>query len=199
MTSDPSSPADLAAEAIETMLSRHPVLVRLVVSQRAKFEGWLKCELAQDLEQMGLGPVQLEPPCGGTAVRPGRADLSFMTGGRRMLLELKTCNTNFRLPGAVSVTRPITKNIQDICDDCVKLRRAGGGVMAFVAFPLDPTDLAAFQPYLSRVLAAAGRPVARADRLHQCSSRLSLLVTCLEVGPLADSSEYQGDVHHATP
>jgi len=198
MSSTSSAPAELTANAIEAILERHPVLVRLVVSQRAKFEGWLKCELAQDLEQIGVGPVQLEPPCGGTGVQPGRADLSFMAGGKKTLLELKTCNTNFRLPGVVSVTRPITKNVQGICDDCVKLRRAGGGVMAFVAFPLDPTDLTAFQPYLSRVLAAAGRPVARADRLHQCGSRLSLSVTCLEVGPLADTFGHQKDAHRGT-
>ncbi len=45
---------------IVAILQNHLPLVALAVCQRAKFEGWLKFELAQRAEAAGCIPVRVE-------------------------------------------------------------------------------------------------------------------------------------------
>lgn len=166
----------------------------LAVSQRAKFEGWLKLELAGKLTDLGLSNVQFE-----TSYQGGRADLSFGPDDRRALVELKTCNTNYRIPGCKPLTRPITKNVQGICADCRNLRSApGGGIMAFVMFPL-PLDRGTagraeylMQIYLERIRRAAGLARPPEGALVSVTEHAGLSVYAFAVEPDGGAGSDQG-------
>lgn len=106
-----------------------------VLQQRAKFEGWLKIELAYALQRHGL-PVQLEEPIPGTR---HRADLAVESPeGELFYIMLKTVNTNFRFPGVDRRTRPITQNISAVIDDVEKLISAASGQAGLVVFSVFP-------------------------------------------------------------
>src|SRR5688572_11422352 len=113
---------------IVDILGQHRSLLAVAVRQRAKFEGWLKFELALYAEQHGASAVQVE-----TAYESGaRSDLSFVYDDRRYDVELKTSNTNWRMNGVLALTRPITKNIDSIIIDGKKLQQCPGqGIVAF--------------------------------------------------------------------
>jgi hypothetical protein len=132
---------------IVNVLQQHRPLLAVAVRQRAKFEGWLKFELAQYAEQQGASAVEVE-----TASDSGaRSDLSFVYEGQRYDLELKTSNTNWRMKGVVACTRPITKNIASIVVDGKKLLRCPGqGIIAFCLFPIASGD-SRWTGYLDRI------------------------------------------------
>lgn len=136
---------------IEQIIEERGALVALAARQRAKFEGWLKFELADKAQREGASEVRVEPVLPG-----GRADLSFVLAGERHIVELKTPNTNYRIEGVEALTRPITKNIASIVEDAEKLARCGGGVIAFILFPLRPKDRA-WENYLLRIGQGIGR------------------------------------------
>jgi hypothetical protein len=119
-------------------------LISLAIRQRAKFEGWLKFELACRALREGATQVVLEAP-----TDAGRADVSFKLDHQLCVVELKTSNTNWRIEGINPTTRPITKNIQSIIADVSKLRRSGG-VIVFVLFPI-PRDDQRWITYLQRI------------------------------------------------
>jgi len=120
-------------------LSREAVLL-LAAQQRAKFEGWLKFELATALASRGdIRNVTLEAPYG----TGDRADLSFETNGTTWYIEIKTANTNWRAPGLENKTRPVTKNVLGIITDITKLRGKcppSKGLAVFAFFPI-PTRI----------------------------------------------------------
>src|SRR5687768_11451655 len=122
---------------IVDVLEQHRALLTIAVRQRAKFEGWLKFELALHAARCGAKSVQVE-----TASDSGaRSDLSFVYQGQRYDVELKTCNTNWRMKGVLDLTRPITKNITSVVVDAGKLRRCPGqGIVAFCLFPVGCDD-----------------------------------------------------------
>ena len=62
---------------IVDVLEQHRPLLAVALRQRAKFEGWLKFELALYAEQHGATNVEVETPSDTGA----RADLSFTYGG----------------------------------------------------------------------------------------------------------------------
>lgn len=126
-------------------------IVGLAVAQRAKFEGWLKFELADAARLSGATNIRFEP-----TLSLGRADLSFDLKGVACIVELKTPNTNYRMAGALNRTRPITKNIDSIIVDAQKLTRCGGGVIAFILFPLRAGD-DAWLTYLTRLGEGVGQ------------------------------------------
>jgi hypothetical protein len=156
----------------------------LAASQRAKFENWLKFELAACAAKQGAGELALEPPSG-----PGsRADLGFTYKRHRYYIELKTVNTNWRMEGVQSKTRPITKNIQGVVDDVRKLKHCPGrGLVAFVLFPIRMADKR-WMAYLDRVGEATG--MALSESRHCDRVRLALandnacevVVCCFEPG-----------------
>jgi hypothetical protein len=124
-------------------------VVALALKQRAKFEGWLKFELAAGLAASGIPEVRLEEEY---RQRSGRADL-LVSG---IPVELKTCNTNYRVPGCENHHRPITRNIEAICDDCRRLARAwDGGIMAFAVFPVTSACEPKFARHVDKVKEAA--------------------------------------------
>lgn len=103
------------------VLEAHRPLLALAVRQRAKLEGWLKFELAARTEQEGFGPVQVAAGYG-----EGRADITLHRGTERYDLELKTPNTNWRVPGVETKHRPVTKNFAGVVADAHKLAAAPG-------------------------------------------------------------------------
>lgn len=118
----------------------HKDALLLAACQRAKFEGWLKFELAATLAAGGdIRNVTLEAPYG----TGDRADLSFETNGTTWYIEIKTANTNWRAPGLENKTRPVTKNVLGIITDITKLRGKcppSKGLAVFAFFPI-PTRI----------------------------------------------------------
>jgi hypothetical protein len=146
-------------------ISAHLELMAIAVRQRAKFEGWLKFELAALAEASGY-PVEVE--CSSNEASLSRSDLMFLKDGARWDVELKTCNTNWRMAGVLDLTRPITKNIASIVGDARKLKDAkGNGVVAFCLFPV-PIGDDRWTGYLKRIgddLGIALSPQEHSDRL----------------------------------
>ena len=132
--------------AIFEVLKDHKEILRIAVRQRAKFEGWLKFELASYLEQHGMNNVEVESKYANSREK---ADISFFYQGEPYNLELKTPNTNWMVNGVRSLTRPITENIESIVGDEVKLRNSKG-IIAFILFPVPPNDRR-WEQYLYRI------------------------------------------------
>jgi hypothetical protein len=145
---------------IVDILKRNESVVAVALRQRAKFEGWLKFELAAQAGDAGATAVQLETSSpDGLPSSHGRSDLSFVFDCVRYDLELKTPNSNWRLPGVDACTRPITKNIADIVGDGRKLAGCSNhGLVAFVLFPI-PVGDARWETYLERIAAELATPL----------------------------------------
>ncbi|MGH2753650.1 MAG: hypothetical protein ACRDLB_04390 [Actinomycetota bacterium] len=150
-----------------TNLLANPSLT-LPLTQRAKFEGWLKVELGSELADLGHD-VTLEAPVPGTRAR---ADLA-VAGNTDALIMLKTVNTNYRFPEVWNRTRPITKNVAGIAEDVVKLQlRSDGqlGLAMAVVFPLSPDHREPFETYLQRVV-SAGASLIDEGHVHPAIAR----------------------------
>ena len=123
------------ADTIESILSNNQDLLEIAFKQRAKFEGWLKFEIARAFSRL-YPNTKVEYPIAKVC-----ADLF----ADNCLIELKTPNTNYTCKGVDSKTRPITKNVNDIIDDINKLgelRKISENhcydlFIAFVMFPID--------------------------------------------------------------
>jgi len=111
----------------------------VALRQRAKFEGWLKIELAAALLSKGL-TVRLEREYPGEGTDRYRADLSVKLEDtdNEILVMLKTVNTNFRFPYVDCLTRPITKNIKGLIDDVRKLELAPRDTVRYIVFTVFP-------------------------------------------------------------
>jgi hypothetical protein len=157
---------------IVDVLEQHRALLTIAVRQRAKFEGWLKFELALHAAACGATSVQVE-----TASDSGsRSDLSFVYQGQRYDVELKTCNTNWRMKGVLDLTRPITKNIASVVVDAGKLRRCPGqGIVGFCLFPVGCGD-GRWIEYLSRIGSALSVDLSEGD--HSARVTISLEDDC---------------------
>jgi hypothetical protein len=136
-------------EWICNIIDNHQIIMSLAMSQRAKFEGWLKFELAEYAISEGATDVVIEPRINEKFL--SRADLAFTYNGNRIIIELKTPNTNYRMTGVENRTRPITKNIHSILEDIKKLGSHGvEGIIAFVLFPVRTVDNQ-WKIYLDRI------------------------------------------------
>lgn len=123
---------------IAEILKQNEPLVKIAVRQRAKFEGWLKFELASLAEQKGAHSVKVESFQDSSRKR---ADVSFIFNNTCYDIELKTPNTNWRIPGVLKSHGPITKNVKGIVGDAEKLRNSPNqGIVAFVMFPIPNGD-----------------------------------------------------------
>lgn len=176
-------------EWIVEVLENHQQVLAIAVRQRAKFEGWLKFELAAAAERHGAQSVEVESVYDDSGPSNERSDLSFLFHGRRYDVELKTANTNWRIPGILNNRRPITRNVKRIIRDGHKLARCPGqGIVAFVLFPV-PQDRR-WTGYLDRIAEALNIPLSE----HSHCRRLSV---ALENGQSADlivcSFEVPGD------
>ena len=147
-------------EGIVQILANHEGLLGLPLRQKAKFEGWLKFELAHHLEQIGMKDVEVETK---RWHRRDRTDITFFHNGEPYSVELKTPNTNWKIDGVNSNARPITKNIQSVIDDAMKLN-SPNGIVAFVLFPV-PVGDNRWESYLKRIAEKTGIEVRRE---HNC-------------------------------
>ena len=148
---------------IAGILKDHKPLLAIAVRQRAKFEGWLKFELAAIAEKAGAQSVEVEPMLSVPASSKEHPDLAFIYNGARYYVELKTPNSNWRMPGVRNKHRPITKNINGIVRDAQKLYRyAGQGIVAFVLFPIPPQDNRWIK-YLDRIASKVKIPLTKQE------------------------------------
>lgn len=130
---------------IVDILSKNKDKISIALKQRAKFEGWLKLELAYKLLQ-SYSDVEIEHPypCNNRK----HADIYASNA----LIELKTPNTSYHTDNCVSCVRPITQNIESIIDDINKLQELGGQhekYISFVLFPIDAKE--GYKEYVQRI------------------------------------------------
>lgn len=126
----------LLLETINEILLAHKELMKIPIRQKAKFEGWLKFELAYSLEKNGLKQVEVESL---RSYSKERRDLSFFNDDKFYTVEIKTSNTNWKCEGVSVASKPITKNIQSIISDAKKLN-SSQGIIAFILFPIPCND-----------------------------------------------------------
>ena len=108
----------IVREGIVQILKSHTELLKIPLRQKAKFEGWLKFELAHYLEKIGMESVEVESK---HSFRRDRTDITFFHNEEVYRIEMKTPNTNWKLKGVNHNCRPITANIQSVIDDAKKL------------------------------------------------------------------------------
>lgn len=120
--------------------------MRIAIRQRAKFEGWLKFELANRIEKLGFDEVELETKLDRKRDRP---DISFLKEFDFYRIELKTCNTSWKVDGISKKGKPISSNIKGIISDAKKLN-SNYGIVAFVMFPI-PTNDTRWKAYIERI------------------------------------------------
>ena len=146
---------ELLLDEITCFLKQRSDLVSIAVRQRAKFEGWLKFELANALKRI-FDDTSVEYP-----IRGRHVDLY----SNHSLIELKTPNTNYHARGCEDITRPITKNVNDILNDIRKLRgvprddQVRHAFIAFVMFPVPSIEKR--KPHLEKIDASVGEPNTR--------------------------------------
>ena len=129
---------------IVSILEDNDKLVFIAIKQRAKFEGWLKLQLAHKLLEED-DKVEVERPY------PTNGKLHADIYAKNAFIELKTPNTNYRYEQCISCNRPITKNITSIIEDINKLRsiEENEKYIAFVIFPIDKKKK--YLEYIQRV------------------------------------------------
>jgi hypothetical protein len=159
---------------IVEVLKEHEHLVALAVRQRAKFEGWLKFELAYKVSLApNVSKVKVELNSDTEAGRKVRADISFYFNNADYSVELKTPNTNWRVDGVENKIRPITKNIASIVSDGEKLMsQPRGGIIAFVLFPVHESK----KPWLEnlkRISDSLNVPLSESEHTTQISVPLA--------------------------
>lgn len=119
---------------IQDILKSNVDLLSIAVTQRAKFEGWLKFELARALKK-NYANTRVEYCVG----EEKKVFVDIFSNDS--FIELKTPNTNYRIADCDEKTRPITKNVSSIIDDITKLKALNKkGYIAFVMFPLDEDE-----------------------------------------------------------
>lgn len=131
--------ASLVRLATTALFETRRDLILLAARHRAKFEHWLKFELAMALDaHPHITSVEPEVAYG----KRNLCDIACQTDEGKYLLELKTCNTSWRVKGCVTKTKPITDNVGGVIHDIKKLRagcKATGGISVFLFFPVpDP-------------------------------------------------------------
>jgi hypothetical protein len=143
-------------KGIVKILRRNKKLLRIPIRQKAKFEGWLKFELAHYLEQEGMENVEVEST---PYFSRDRTDITFFNNETPHSIELKTPNANWKINGVSNNGRPITKNINSIIDDTFKLN-SENGIVAFVLFPIPLKDNR-WEAYIDKIRNKTGLNVSK--------------------------------------
>ncbi|OAV76077.1 hypothetical protein Barb7_00259 [Bacteroidales bacterium Barb7] len=138
-------------DGIVSIIKSNRDLLKIPLKQKAKFEGWLKFELAYYLCQIKMENVEVEYQSYYTR---NRTDIVFFHNDNFYSVELKTCNTNWGIDGINPNTRPITKNIQSVIDDAIKLNSTQG-IVAFTIFPI-PINDNRWKKYIERIAEKTG-------------------------------------------
>jgi len=156
---------------IVQVIRQHESMLRIAIRQRAKFEGWLKFELAAIAEINGATVVEVETSSDQSESRT-RADLSFVYEEKKYDVELKTPNSNWRMAGVINAHRPITKNIFGVIQDTLKLRISSkNGLVAFVLFPIASDDNQ-WKEYIQRIAFETQLPLTAQDNCERISVSL---------------------------
>ncbi len=160
---------NIVKEWIVEVLKQHEQLLTIAIRQRAKFEGWLKFELAAVAVRNEAQFIEVESSSGDGIASNERSDLSFFFHDNRYNVELKTANSNWRMPGVQNKVRPITRNIAGIVSDARKLARCSGhGIVAFVLFPIPQQDNR-WTEYLERIASELRIPLSEQDHCYRLS------------------------------
>lgn len=160
-------------ESIANILNNHTDVIKIAIRQKAKFEGWLKFELASYLESNGMEHIEVESKSG---FGREHSDISFSHEGIPYSIELKTPNTNWKLKGINKLHRPITKNINSIIDDTKKLN-SEYGIIAFVLFPI-PSGDNRWEQYLLRIMEKTGIPLSKGKNCIVINGEYSQEISC---------------------
>lgn len=116
-------------KSIDEILQSSSVQLALPLQQKAKFEGWLKIELAAKLQKQFCDTV-LEPRY--TPKSQSHADIS----SDEYFIELKTSDTNCTYNNANVRRKRFSGNRKAIEEAIKKLQASGNkGIIAFVLFP----------------------------------------------------------------
>ena len=134
----------LLYDLICRILNRNQSLLCIAISQRAKFEGWLKFELAAELRKI-YRDTRVEEPVKGFHI-----DIQ----SNQSLIELKTPNTSYKTRGCKDRICTITDNINGIISDINKLSTLVPGTYknGYVAFVLFPIDIVKYKKHITRVI-----------------------------------------------
>jgi hypothetical protein len=159
--------------AISKILNNRKELLKIPIRQKAKFEGWLKFELAHYLEKIGMESVEVESK---RYFKRDRTDITFFYDGNYYSVELKTSNTNWKIKGVQPRTRPITKNIQSIIEDAEKLNSTQG-IVAFVLFPI-PFGDNRWTEYLVRIKEKTGLEISKESNCNLITLSLNQNEKC---------------------
>ncbi len=133
---------NIIANAILQTIRSNQQLLALTCAQKAKFENWLKFELAFRLKVL-IPDTVVE-----YKIPNGNKRVDIRSGN--CYIELKTTNTNVSIPilspRANGGGKPITQNINDIIDDVNNLRRLvtasqDSRYVATIFFPYDTTQV----------------------------------------------------------
>ena len=82
---------EMIKSTLKEIIARRRDVMILAARQRAKFEGWLKFELAAALStRNGIQSVDLETQY----ITGGKSDLSFKVDGITWYIEMKTANVS---------------------------------------------------------------------------------------------------------
>lgn len=131
-------------DILVNILTSRQDLVFIAIKQRAKFEGWLKFELANELRK--LYPDTCVEKC--MAYNNSKKLVDVFSNDS--CIELKTPNTSYGHDGCENRTRPITSNIDSIINDINALKKIGvDGYIAFVMFPIDNNDK--YQSHIKKI------------------------------------------------
>lgn len=107
-----------------------------------------------------------------------RSDVTLHDNGERYDVELKTPNTNWRVPGVRDTTRPITMNIAGIIADARKLALAPGwSIVCFALFPV-PSGDNRWIAYLDRIAVELGVPLTGAEHCTRVAVNLGAGNAC---------------------
>ncbi len=186
---------DMVKDWIADVLKANPGPVSIALRQRAKFEGWLKFALAAHAELKGAANVEVEASTSESGPIRTRSDLSFRWDGARYDIELKTPNTNWRMPGVGEKTRPITKNFSSIVEDAKKLFPIDCQLLvAFVIFPIPRGDHR-WRDYLERIGHALPTPLTLEAHATQVTLPISeqhsadVVICCFPVSRRQDADQ----------
>ena len=117
----------------------------IFAEKRAKFEGWVKVELARIFSELGyeVEPEKLYFIDKEHQVERHQVDLFSESGNTGLCVELKTVNTSYKGILAKKKTRPITMNVNSVLEDLEKLSAIKGAnpqVECYVLFLVYPCE-----------------------------------------------------------
>lgn len=189
--------AKYIADTIKKILSKNQDLLEIAFRQRAKFEGWLKFEIAKEFQKSGKD-TKVEYPIADLFADKVLPELYRNTEVERLiqrghvdlfaencLIELKTPNTSYTCEGVDPKTRPITDNVNSIISDVDKLRNITEGLsydsfIAFVMFPIDTNKK--YMGHVNKIenhIQAQGLKITKAQRTVRIKSIPALSIPAL--------------------